>query len=365
MRKLLTLAIFLLALGAGSIAECVAQPEIIGYYKWSIPEPHIVIADAQRASIQQQESRAVAPSADMEEIPVLQFDEQMFGWKNTARYNFWQQPYSQSCYINRTTGEDLIYSAYIDKYMPLSVGWERGEITRKEQQRLIFAQMPTDSVFVINSLPRMVGEVWGCVDDGALQLYYKDSICNTFRECAETIYGSVEEFLSALQQRRQAELTEDINNSCLLNRFASVAEAESFLRNDYSIFATAFPNKKSETLQRFIEILARHTTISDIERKQLTHNKEQIATTAAIYEHPLRRAEFKRIFSTIFDKERGEQLLDIIAQNDAFIEDAEARIIYDRYAGTLHPSLRSGKAICIYLIHGVKIQIPRYEKTLG
>ena len=346
------------------IAECVAQQKIVSYTQWSIPDSQTIIADAQRASIQQQESRT-APPIDMEEIPLLQFDESMFGWQNTTRYNFWQKPYSASVYINRKTGEDVTYSLQMGQYTPLSVGWSIDGVSRKERQQHIFSQLPSDSVFVINSLPRVVGEVWGCVDEGALRLHHNNAVYHSFRECAEAIYGSVEKFVSVLQQSRQDKLTENIKNTCLLNRFNTEAEAKEFLRSDYSFFATAFPDKKPETLRRFIALLSQHTTLSNEELNAMKHNQDAICITACIYEHPLRRAEFKRIFNRIFDEQRGGVMLNIVAQNDALIEDAQARLLYDHYAGAIRTASRQTKAICIYLIYGVKIQIPRYEKIIG
>ena len=369
MRKLLTLVAFLLALGAGSIAECVAQQKefdlfadpatghyIFDYMPWEFQEPQKFIAEQKKKHPQ------LTLTPDMEEIPLLMFNEQMLEWNSTTRCDVWQKPYSNPVYINRSTGMAIKDSKPLEKLFILTntppPPLNRINEYQKPPLKHTFDQMPSDSIFVVD-MP-YAEYLWGCVDNGTLRLFCNANEFATFRDYAIKTFGSTESALSL--QKRRAEV--DKINREKRNRFGSLQEAEAFLRNDYSIFATTFPSEKTETLQRFIDMLARHTTLSTAERRILRRNKKQITTIAGIYDENIRQGEIKKMFIRLFDKPRQNELNAIIARNDELIQIAEERIIQDRYEGWLLCYAMTRKAICIHFIYGLKVPVPLFSLIL-
>ena len=354
------------------IAECVAQQKQrwdpfedpkMGYYilwhrPWELVEPQAFIAEQKQKSQLSQ----IVPTADMEEVPMLKFNERMLAWDNTTRYDFWQKPYPESVHINRLTGLAIKDNKLLEKSFILVAGPPpplSEQINEKEPPlERTFAQMPSDSLFVVD-MPYSY-YVWGCVDNGALRLFCQANEYKTFRDYAVTTYGSIEGVLKWHKQRVKVEERKREK----FNRFASMQEAEEFLRSDFSIFAYTFPNKKSETFRRFCAMLAQHTPLTATERNTLRHHREEIVTIAGIYDDDIRDGEYKKLITKLFDGARQIQFREILTNNYESVRFAEERVIHDRYEGW--PTYTSGgdKAICIYFIYGVKKPIPIYSLTL-
>ena len=142
--------------------------------------------------------------------------------------------------------------------------------------------------------------------------------------------------------------------------FATTSEAEEFLRTNYSFYATAYPDDHAEIVRRFVALLDKQLTLTRAERKFLERKSKEIASVAGVFDPTLRRAEFKRLLSLSFSKERLRSAVVALMVDDESLRRAEQRYIYDTYSGCYKEHYTHQKAAAIYLIYGKKVLIPQY-----
>jgi hypothetical protein len=156
------------------------------------------------------------------------------------------------------------------------------------------------------------------------------------------------------------------------SQFATAAEAEAFLRANYSFYATAYPDDHTEIVRRFVALLETRLTLTRAERKFFRNKREIVAVIAGLFNPRGRIYELEHLLKDDFSDLRRQEIIDVVSEDNSQLFEAEECYIDDYYKGYFesgtdsHDGLLMGgkyeqKAIAIHLIYGVKPTILYYD----
>lgn len=364
---LLTIGVNALAAQQGKSGHTTARTEATLFDNWEVVEPRVVIERAEQAhSAQTRQPRPELPAsmAITDSIPLFPIEEVVWFGMKFGHFDCRPDASSERVYISRKTGNVATYSLHDNNYIV-----RRATDKEREEQRKAFATMPTDSLFAIET--HYFGYVWGCVDNGTVRLYARtprrDNLLESdllqYATLGEVIcrqYGSFKKFEETLAKWIRQDLLENL----FFNRFATAAEAEKFLRANYSFYATAYPDDHAEIVRRFVALLETRLTLTPTERKFLEHNSKEIASVAATLDPTPRLAKFERLLGGTFSQLRLQSVITILRIDGESLHRAEQRYIFDLYEGHFEEPQWCKKAVAIWFIYGVKVPLPRYPTSM-
>ncbi len=143
--------------------------------------------------------------------------------------------------------------------------------------------------------------------------------------------------------------------------FATTADAERFLRGNYSFYASAYPDRHDEIFSRFVALLDKELSLTRAERKWLKKRREVVAVIAELFNPDTRIYELEHLLKEDFSESRQRAIIDVVKADNALLCEAEECYIYDRYEGYYRGYYVKRKADAIYLIYGVKPTVLYYD----
>ena len=364
---LLTIGVNALAAQQGKSDHTTARTEATLFDDWEVVEPRVVIERAEQAhsaKLHRPRPELPASMAITDSIPLFPIEDVVWFGMKFGHFDCRPDASSERVYISRKTGNVATYSSYDNNYIV-----RRVTDKEREEQRKAFATMPTDSLFAIET--HDFGYVWGCVDNGAVRLYARtprrDNLLEsdllpytTLGEVVCRQFASFRKFEETLAKWMRQNVMENL----FFNRFATAAEAEKFLRANYSFYATAYPDDHTEIVRRLVALLETRLTLTPTERKFLEYNSKEIASLAATLDPTPRLAEFKRLLGSAFSQLRLQSVISILRIDSESLYRAEQRYIFDLYEGHFKEPQWCKKAVAIWFIYGVKVPLPRYSTSV-
>ena len=191
---------------------------------------------------------------------------------------------------------------------------------------------------------------------------------------AEGEYIDPQRYIEQAKRRENISLPREVDSVLKLHakpkpvrpqmHFATTADAERFLRGNYSFYASAYPDRHAEIVRRLVALLETRLTLTPTERKFLEYNSKEIASVAATLDPTPRLAEFKRLLGSAFSQLRLQSVISILRIDGESLYRAEQRYIFDLYEGHFKEPQWCKKAVAIWFIYGVKVPLPRYSTSV-